>query len=187
VILASSLLLLFSTGLRAEKASYSLREILAIALENNPLLAAKHREAEARKASYQASKRLINPELEYQRGSATSWDRIEKRTTEEISLSQRLENPFKRHYRIQAYEKEWKAASSAYEALASEIRYEVKVLFYRILLLEARQELSRKNLESIQAMHRLIRKRVELGEVKELEGIKLFVETLKARNALSAA
>ena len=39
-----------------------------------------------------------------------------------------------------------------------------------------------KNLQSIQEIHQLINRRAKLGEVKELEAIKLHVESLKAQN-----
>ncbi len=170
------------SGQSSAKKNFNLSEIINLALENSPILQAKQKEVQAMEASFEASKRLINPELEYQRGRAKSWDQTRERTTEEISLSQYIENPFKRHYRIQVFENDWRAVSFAYDTQTLEIVFEVKKLFYEILLYKAKEDLASHNLDSIQKIHTLIDKRVELGEIKELEAIKLYVEFLKAQN-----
>jgi len=171
--------------LSSETKEFSLSEIIDLGLKHSPLISAKWNEAEARKASYQASKRLFNPALEYQRGRAKSWDNTIERNTEGLSFSQYLENPFKRHYRVQVYKKDWKAAEFSYDMLTLDVIFEIKHLFYRILLLKSKQEMAHKNLDSIQKIHGLIEKRAKLGEVKELESIKLYVETLRAQNELN--
>jgi cobalt-zinc-cadmium efflux system outer membrane protein len=164
------------------KKNFNLFEIISLALENSPILQAKQKEVQAMEASFEASKHFTNPELEYQRGRAKSWDHSRERTTEGISLSQYVENPFKRHYRVQVFENDWRAVSFSYDTLTLEIIFEVKKLFYEILLYKTKQDLASHNLDSIQKIHRLIEKRVELGEIKELEAIKLYVEFLKAQN-----
>ena len=181
------LLLLFTPSFSQslEKKNFSLSEIINYALENSPLLRAKQKEVQAREASYEASKRIINPELEYQRGRAKSWDQTNERTTEGISLSQYVENPFKRHYRVQVFENDWRAATFSYGTLTLEVIFEVKKIFYEILLLKTKQDLANQNLDSIQKIHRLIEKRAKLGEIKELEAIKLYVESLRAQNELN--
>jgi outer membrane protein len=169
----------------SEKKIFNLTEIIDYALQYSPFLRAKQKEVQAREASFEASKRFINPELEYQRGGAKSWDRTVERTTEGISVSQYVENPFKRHYRIQVSENDWRAAAFSYSSLTLEVIFEVKRLFYEILLLQAKQKLASQNLDSIQKIHRLIEKRAKLGEIKELEAIKLYVESLRAQNELN--
>ncbi len=168
-----------------EKKNFNLSEIINYALENSPFLRAKQKEVQAREASYEASKRLVNPEFEYQRGRAKSWDQTNVRTTEGITLSQNLENPFKRHYRIQAFEDDWRATTFSYGALTLEVVFEVKKVFYEILLLKTKKDFASQNLDSIQKIHKLIEKRAQLGEIKELEAIKLYVESLRAQNELN--
>jgi outer membrane protein TolC len=169
----------------AEKKSFELSKILNLALENNPLLSAKKSEVEARKASYQAAKRLINPELEVNIGRAKAFDEDLERNTGGILLSQYVENPFKRHHRIQVYEKDWEAAGFAQDSLALEVTFTIKNLYFDILRLKSMQELAQKNLDSIQKIHQLIERRAKLGEIKELEAIKLYVELLQAQRALN--
>lgn len=159
----------------------ALPEIIQLGLKNNPSILAKQREIEAAKAAYQAAKRFSNPEFEFHKGEAKSYDNLIQRDTESFSISQHIENPFKRNYRLQLFEKEWQAAEYSHEFLKLELIFEIKNLYYKILSLKKEEDLARKNFESLQAIHQLIEKRAKLGEVKELEAIKLYVETLKAQ------
>lgn len=170
-----------------EKKGFTLPEIIDLGINNNPTLLAKAQEVAAKKAAFQASRRLDNPELEVHAGEAKFHDTSEKRGTDGISLSQYVENPFKRHYRVQMFEKEWQASDYIFHFSRLEIIYEIKQLFYKVLLLQNKKALAQKNLSSLEETHQLILKRVNLGETKELEAIKLYVETLKARNELNRA
>lgn len=186
VFITLALLAIFSTStFPDEKKEFKLSEIISIGLKNNPLISAKENEVEAKKAAYQASKRLLNPELEYHKGKGEFFDTSETRNTEGFSISQPLENPFKRHYRIQVFKSEWKATEHFYDFLKLEVSYEIKNLYFKILLLKKEENFARKNATSIREIHQLIVKRAKLGEVKELEAIKLQVETLKAQNELN--
>jgi len=168
-----------------EKRAFSLDEILNLGLSHNPWLLAKAQEVEAKKSAFQASKRLANPSLALNIGEGKSHDSTIRRNTEGISLSQPLENPFKRHYRVQMYENDWEASEHLFRFLRLETTYEIKKLFYQLQLLKNKEELAQKNLESLEETYQLILKRVKLGETRELEAIKLYVETLKAKNELN--
>ena len=168
-----------------EKKEFTLPEIIDLGINKNPTLLAKAQEVAAKKAAFQASRRLDNPELEVHVGEGKLHDTAEKRNTDGISLSQYVENPFKRHHRIQMFEKEWQASEYFFHFSKLDITYEIKQLFYKVLLLKNKKHLAQKNLSSLEETHQLILKRVNLGETKELEAIKLYVETLKARNELN--
>lgn len=168
-----------------EKKESNLPEIINLGLKNNPLISAKLREVEAKKAAYQASKLLFNPELKFHKGKGEFFDTSVERSTGGVSLSQYLENPLKRHYRIQMHEKDWQASEYLFNFSKLEVTFEIKNLFYKILLLKNKTGFAQKNLASIREIHKLIEKRARLGEVKELEAIKLYVETLKAQNELN--
>ena len=64
IVVLTFLLLLPSLSSPQEKRAYTLDEILNLGLNNNPWLLAKTQEIEAKKAAFQASKRLANPALE---------------------------------------------------------------------------------------------------------------------------
>lgn len=186
LIVAISFLFFFcALATPQEKKQFTLPEIIGLGINNNPTLLAKAQEVAAKKAAFQASKRLVNPELEAHMGEAKFHDTSEKRNTDGISLSQYIENPFKRHYRVQMFEKDWQASDYLFHFSRLEITFRIKQLFYEVLLLKNKKELAQKNLGSLEETHQLILKRVNMGETKELEAIKLYVETLKARNELN--
>jgi cobalt-zinc-cadmium efflux system outer membrane protein len=168
-----------------EKKAFDLSEVIDLALENNPLLSAKKSEVEVRRATYEASKRLSNPEVELNLGKAKAFDEDFERNTGGIALSQHVENPFKRHHRIQVFEKDWEASRFSQGDLTLELIFTIKNLYFDILRLKSMQDLAQKNLDSIQKIHRLIQKRAQLGEIKELEAIKLLVESLIAQRELN--
>ncbi len=164
---------------------YSLGELIDIGLGNSPLIAAKAQEVNAKHAAYRAAKRLMNPELSFAWGKAESYDKLVERNTSEFSISQSFENPFRRHYRIQVFERDWEASQYLLEYTKLELIYAIKNHYYQILLQKKKLELARKNADSIAEIHRLIVKRADLGEVRELEAIKLQVESLRAQNTLN--
>jgi cobalt-zinc-cadmium efflux system outer membrane protein len=177
---------LLSTSIQADDSrDFSIQELVKIGLTNSPLIAAKVQEVNARHAAYKAAKRLFNPEFTFVWGKAESYDKLEQRNTSEFVISQPLENPFKRHYRIQVFERDWEATEYLLEYTKLELQYEIKNHYYQILLQKKKSELAKRNADSIREIHRLISKRAQLGEVKELEAIKLQVESLRAQNALN--
>ena len=106
-----------------EKKEFTLDEMLDLGLNNSPVLLAKAQEVEAKKAAFQASKRLTNPKLAYQTGKGELYDTPGKRNTDSLSLSQYLENPFKRHYRVQMFDNEWQASEHFYHFSNIEITF----------------------------------------------------------------
>jgi cobalt-zinc-cadmium efflux system outer membrane protein len=181
-----ALVFLFPATLLSEaKNEFDLKELIQIGLANNLFISAQMRAIEAKKASYASSKRLINPEIELVVGKAKAYNGIEKRNTGGLRITQPIENPFKRHYRSQARKNDLEAAEYLYQYKRLEIVFFIKNQFYQLLMLEENKDIAQENLKSIQDIYKLIQKRAELGEVKELEAIKLYVETLKAQKELS--
>ena len=67
---------------------YSLPEIIKIGLKNNPSILAKEKEVAAKKAVYQSSKLLQNPEIEYGKGRGQGFETEKKINTGKISIQQ---------------------------------------------------------------------------------------------------
>lgn len=178
-------LFLPALGSPQEKFEFTLEDLIRIGLEKNPGIAARQSEVQAKQEAFLAAKRLSNPEFEVQAGKGESYDELEIRNTSGFAISQPIENPFKRHHRLLVYENDWKAFASLSDYSRLELVFEIKNLFYRILFFKNIEELIQKNFDSIAEIQRLIEKRVQFGEVKELEAIKLHVETLKAQNELN--
>ncbi|MCJ7578975.1 MAG: TolC family protein [Candidatus Aminicenantes bacterium] len=178
-------LLLPDLGFPQEIIEFTLEDIIRIGLKNNPGIEARQSAVQAKQEAFLAAKRMSNPEFEVQAGKGESYDGLETRNTSGFTISQPIENPFKRHQRLLMYENSWKAAESLSDFSKLELVFEIKKLFFRILFFNKIEDLSQKNFESIAEIQRLIEKRAKFGEVKELEAIKLRVETLKAQNELN--
>ena len=169
-----------------QKNSFRLEELVALGLEHNPQVSASLQNTAAREAAFQASRRLFNPELEFWFGQAESYDQTEERSTHGLSVTQPLENPVKRRYRIQMKKDAWEESVHGHTFQIQEVTFRIKSQYFTLLLLKEKQILLREIERSIRETHQLIAKRAELGEVKELEAIKLYVETLKAQKELTA-
>jgi len=179
------ILLLPTLGFPHQKTEFTLEDLIRIGLEKNPRIAARQSAVQAKQEAFLAAKRMSNPEFEVQAGKGESYDGMETRNTSGFSISQPIENPFKRRHRLLMYENDWKASESLEDFSKLEFTFEIKNLFFRILFFNKIAELAQKNFESISEIQGLIEKRAQYGEVKELEAIKLRVETLKAQNELN--
>lgn len=178
-------LLLPTLSFPQEKIEFTLEDIIQIGLEKNQWIAARQSAVQAKQEAFLAAKRMSNPEFEVEAGKGESYDGLEIRNTSGFTISQPIENPFKRRYRLLMYENAWKASENQADYSKLEFIFEIKNLFFRILFFNKIEELAQKNFESSTEIQRLIEKRAQFGEVKELEVIKLRVETLKAQNELN--
>lgn len=184
--LTAFILILFPvTAFSQEKNAFSLNQLITLGLRNNPMIKAEKQRMDASQAAYQSSKRYQNPKLDYNQGTANSYDGTITRTTRGFLVSQPIENPFKRQFRIESMENHWKAVESSYENALNEFKYNIKIQYYQILLLMQKEQIAKNNLRTIEEIYWLIKNRAELGEVKELDAIKLYVETLKAQKYLN--
>lgn len=184
--LLPALLAVLVPSITSAQQSYSMADLITMGLEKNPRLLAQTMQARADRAAWQSSRRLFNPSLEYEFGSGELYDGTESRNLSGFTISQLLENPVKRHHRIQMAESEWKAADLTRRAIELEIVFNIKEHAYHLLLLKAREDFARKGLESLEEAHRLIATRVRLGETRELEAIRLEVEVMRARYQLNS-
>jgi outer membrane protein, heavy metal efflux system len=192
LVLAITLLTLpaaaFPGGEKADgRKIFTLEAVVAAGLDNNPALQARRNETEARKAAWEASRRLANPTLGVEIGKGRPREAEGSVNIGGIALSQVLENPVKRKHRVDAVESEWRAAEHDLRAEETVFISGIKILFARILHLRRLESIARADTESLESMLALVRRRVELGESRELEALKLEVETLRGRNDLHRA
>ncbi len=179
-----ALTMLLSLSVTAQQ-SYSVDDLVALGLESNPRLRAQTSQVEADQASWQAARRLFNPSLDFEFGTGEPGDGSPDVQISGLSVSQLLENPFKRQHRIRMAESEWMGADHTRRAISLEIAFEIKEHAWLILLLDAREDLARMNLTSLEEAYDLIATRVRLGETRELEAISLDVEVRRARYQLN--
>ena len=186
VTAAAWALALASFLLSGEKTSFTLDELLAMGLSRNPRIAAGALEVAARESAYQASRRLLNPEVELRLGRAEFHDLDVGRGTYGFALSQPIESPFARRHRIGVGRSAWEESGHAQEHLVGEVLCEIKTRAYALLLLQEKERLLERIAASAREMERIVRTRAELGEVRPLDAVKLRVEALKADKETAA-
>jgi len=183
MLLVSGVTPLAATG---QQTHYELHDLIELGLEINPDLESARYTVDASRASLQAARLLRNPTFDYTFGNAESWDGTEERRTSGLTLGLPIENPFKRHHRIGMSEAEWRTAQHTFHSLQLDITYEIETHFYMIRRLQDLATLAEQNVTSLEEALRLVQARVELGEARELEAIRLRVESMRARNELNA-
>ncbi len=185
VVFTSSLLLTTSVGSQEPSAfsKYTLSEILTLALERNPRIT----EAEATVAEQQgervAARAYPNPSVDGLGGRGTPRGANDRPPGAEYSLALRqpLEWPGKRAARIQAADQAVTAARTGIEEAHLDLRSEVKIAFYQLVLATQDAKLAAENLTALEDMARAINRRVAAGEGARFEAVKAEVEVLKGR------
>ncbi len=166
---------------------YTLEALLEIGRQGNPTVLAVRADQDGMQDHRRASGRWENPELEYEWGSGDPRDGGPSRSVSGWSGRQVLENPLTRHYRLGAVDAAVDAAAEGVRAAVLDVELEIRTHFYRILYLQEVSRLAGMNEEALAEIRTLIEARAQLGEVRELEAIRLRVEHMRAQNELEAA
>jgi len=167
--------------------SYTLEDLLRIGRERNPNLLSLRAERDARIAGRRDSGRLQNPELEYETGEGDLFDSSETRSIREWVFRQPIENPLARHYRLGSLQNEVEAADQEVRFGTLGVEREVRLHYFRILYLRELLTLARLNEEALAEVRALMETRARVGEVRDLEAIRLRVEHMRAQNDVQAA
>ena len=166
---------------------YSLAELLKIGREKNPSVLALTAHHAATDADRRNAGRLSNPEIRFEAGTGEPFGAADSRSLRGFSVQQVIENPISRHFRMKARGLEVDASGEDLRSGIADIEYQIRTHFYRVLYLQELVRLNRLNEEALDAIRGLIETRAELGEVRELEAIRLRVEHLRAQNEVRAA
>jgi cobalt-zinc-cadmium efflux system outer membrane protein len=167
--------------------SYSLDQLLVMGRERNHGLLAMQAERDAMEADRRDAGRFQNPELEFATGEGDLFDEPESKSVREFSISQNIGNPLVRHYTMGARRDAVEAATEGVRYGSLEVDYEVRYHFFRILYLQELLDLARLDEEALEEVTGLIETRARVGEVRELEAIRLRVEHMRAQNRVNAA
>jgi len=183
------LLVLFFPPLAAaeDARSYTLNELIDIAVEKNPDAAAFRANLAAARGVVVSEAAYPNPELELTGSRGESLDGTESRDEYSVSIGQPLEWPGKRSFRKKAAKAALEAARYDGEAFMLELRREVKAAFYELLFEKQGVEISAENLKTVNKLLETVRARVEAGESPGFELVKARVEALKTTKELRKA
>lgn len=165
---------------------YSLEQLLELGRERSPLILALRADHASVEAGRRDSGRFANPELHYEFGTGEPFESTDSRALRGWSVEQSIENPITRHFRMKARGLATQASAEELRSGILDVDYEIRSHFYRVLFLRELLSLNRLNEEALEAIRSLIETRAELGEVRELEAIRLRVEHLRARNRTEA-
>jgi cobalt-zinc-cadmium efflux system outer membrane protein len=125
--------------------------------------------------------------LEFELGRGETFSNPnERRFLRGFLIRQTFENPFSRKHRMGARQAEVDAAAEGVREVILVVEYQIREHFNRILFLQKLVGLNALNEEALSEVRALIETRAELGEVRELEAIRLRVEHIRAQNELEA-
>ncbi len=168
---------------------YGLDDIVTLALERNPAVAAAGGGVKQRRGERVTAGAYLNPSISGTAGSGAITDPrtgvviLERRVT----IEQPLELPAKRRARMNAAEAQLAGAQAELQDTRLKVQSEAKVAFYQLLLAQRDLELSTQNLSITRDIFQMIKARVDAGQARPFEAVKANVELQKAEKELSRA
>lgn len=178
-----------STEMKADAEPFVLEDVIALAIERNPLVLDAGAVLTVQEGERLKAKAYPNPSVTGHSGSGSLRDPSSNtsRTEYTLSLSQRLEWLGTRIARQDAAEAGLAGASIGQEEVRLSVRAEAMVAFYELLLTQEVVEISRQNRNIVGEVARAVRARVESGEGARFESIKASVEVMKADQEVTRA
>jgi outer membrane protein, heavy metal efflux system len=169
--------------------SYSLTEILALALEHSPILAGAEGLVKQSHGQQIAAGAYPNPSISVAAGRGAIRDpstgvRITERT---VTVEQPLEWQGKRQARQEAADAGVAGASAALDETRLALLADVKVAFYSLLFAQRDAELATQNVTSVEEVLRTVKARVAAGEATSFDTMKGSVEVQKAQKEVARA
>ena len=170
-------------------ATYSLPDILALALQHNPAVAGAEGLVKQSHGQQIAAGAYPNPSVSGSAGRGAIRDpstgvRVTERT---FTVEQPLEWTGKRQARQEAADAGVAGASAALEDTRLALLADVKVAFYQLLFAQRDVELAAQNVSSVEEVLRTVNARISAGEATSFDNMKAAVEVQKARKEVSRA
>jgi cobalt-zinc-cadmium efflux system outer membrane protein len=169
--------------------SYSLDDVLALALRHSPTLAGAEGLVKQSHGQQIAAGAYPNPSISAAAGRGAIRDpstgvRITERT---VTVEQPLEWHGKRLARQEAANAGVAGASAALEETRLALHADVKVAFYSLLFAQRDAELATQNVSSVEEVLRTVKARVAAGEATSFDTMKASVEVQKAQKEVARA
>jgi cobalt-zinc-cadmium efflux system outer membrane protein len=176
---------------------YSLEMIVDVALAKNPLVLVAEGIIEQQKGQQTTAGAYPNPTVGSLGGHGELRDEgragiglfAERRSLTEynVTVGQPIEWPAMRAARQRTADLGLAVANVGLMETQLNLKSQVKVAFYDLLLAQQDADLARQNLDTIEGVARIVKARVQSGEAPQFESIKAEVEVLKARQQLVRA
>ena len=186
-ILVSLLCLFCSDVIAEDKKGYTIDELISIALEKNPSMAAFKANLEASKADIISARAYPNPEVEFQGVSGKSLETGESKGEYSAGIGQPIERPAKRSYRKKAALAGVAVAERDLEDFYLQLKAGVRKAFFRLLSEKKVFDIAKENLKIVNELFKTVELRVKAGEAPEYELVKAKTEVLRADKELKRA
>ena len=169
--------------------TFLLQDILAIALEKNPLVTESEGFIEQKEGKKLSASAYPNPTLTFQSGRGTVKDpSVGISITERyVTLSQPLEWPGTRAARQQAAQAGVDGAMASREEVKLNLIAATKQAFYDLLLAERQTEMALHNVQIMEEVREAVIRRVDAGEAPPFEAVKVKVEDMKVQKEVARA
>ncbi|MFN3682130.1 MAG: TolC family protein, partial [Nitrospira sp.] len=176
---------------------YALETIIDLAIANNPLIFSAEGQIETQRGFQTIAGAYPNPTIAAlgghgllrdagRAGLAAALGR-ESLTEYNVTVGQPLEWPMMRAARQRVADLGLSTANASLMETQLNLRSQVKVAFYGLLLAQQDAALARQNLSIVEGVERIVKARVKSGEAPQFELIKAEVEVLKARQQVARA
>ena len=168
--------------------TFSLQDILSMALEKNPLVTESEGIIEQKEGNKLSASAYPNPTLSFQSGRGTVKDPSGITLTERyVTLSQPLEWPGKRAARAQAAQAGVEGAVASREEAKLNLIAATKLAFYDLLLAQRQTEMAIHNVQTMEEVREAVIRRVDAGEAPPFEAVKVKVEDMKVQKEVARA
>ncbi|MDH3503192.1 MAG: TolC family protein [Nitrospirota bacterium] len=169
--------------------TFRLQDILAIALEKNPLVTESEGFIEHKEGKKLSASAYPNPTLSFHGGRGTVRDpSVGISITERyVTLSQPLEWPGMRAARQQAAQAGVEGALASGEEAKLNLIAATKQAFYDLLLAERQREMALHNVRTMEEVREAVIRRVDSGEAPPFEAVKVKVEDMKVQKEVARA
>ena len=168
--------------------TFSLQDILSMALEKNPLVTESEGFIEQKEGNQLSAAAYPNPTLSFQSARGTVRDPTGITLTERyVTLSQPLEWPGKRAARQQAAQAGVEGALASREETKLNLIAFTKHAFYDLLLAERQTETAIQNVQTMEEVQMAVIRRVDAGEAPPFDAVKIKVESMKVQKEVARA
>ena len=167
---------------------YSLSALRALARDGHPALAAAAAQVDASRAQVIGAGAYPNPEVEFLAGRTQA--RVPGAVAggaQNLSVQQRLDNPWQREARIAAAQSGLEARQAERRGFESDLLARLEQRFFEMLRRQAEERATREDLLLAEQIRARVAVRVDTGEAPRYELIKADTELLNAQKAAESA
>lgn len=168
--------------------TFTLQEIMPLALKYNPGVAASQAQREAARAGQLTASAYPNPVIEAGAGPTFYRDsRDGVNGNWGAAVSQPIDYPALRSYRIRGAEAGTGVAQAGLQAFQINLLADVKASFYDVIRRQGERQIAGEDLALLEEVRARVKVRVDTGEAPKYELIKADAELLNAQKTLQSA